>query len=93
VVFLLKILVVFVRLFSELFVETCARLWLLFCESRFDRGGQLSEPPMHNMKGNPRKGAVCGPTSVVRLRPPRLDFDQVSASQVSPPWPIINKGS
>jgi len=51
VIFLLEIPVVFVRLFSELFVEACARLWLLLCVTRFDRGGQLFEPPMHDGQG------------------------------------------
>jgi len=53
VIFLLEIPVVFIRLFSELFVEACARLWLLLCKSRFDCGGQLFEPPTDDVKGNP----------------------------------------
>ena len=44
-VFFLKILVVFVRLFLELFVEAGAGVWLLFLESRFDHGGQVFTPP------------------------------------------------
>jgi len=40
-VFSVKVLVVFVRLFSELFVEAGFRIWLLRCESRFYRGGYV----------------------------------------------------
>ena len=38
----MKVLVVFVRLFPELFVEACPRVWLLLRKSRFDGGGQVS---------------------------------------------------
>jgi len=90
-IFLLEILVVFVRLFSELFVEACARIWLLLCESRFDCGGQLFEPPICNVRGNPLDDVVCERTSVARPHPTsgllleapsaRLNFGQISALQ------------
>ena len=50
VVFYVKVLVVFVRLFSELFVEARLRVWPLLRESRFDRGSQVIAQSMHNMR-------------------------------------------
>jgi len=49
-VFFVKVPVVFVRLFSELFVEACSRFWLRFCESRFYRGGQVIARSIHNVR-------------------------------------------
>ena len=42
-----KVLVIFVRLFSELFVETRLRFWLLFRQGRFDRGSQVIAKSTH----------------------------------------------
>lgn len=49
-IFLVKVPVVLVRLFSELFVEACSRFWLRFCESRFYRGGQVIARSIHNVR-------------------------------------------
>ena len=47
VVLSVKVPVVIVRLFSELFVEARLRLWFLFRESRLDRGGQVIAKSTH----------------------------------------------
>ena len=49
-VLFVKVLVVFVRLLPELFVETRSRVWLLFCESSFDGGGQVIAEPVYDAK-------------------------------------------
>ena len=49
VVLFVKVLVVFVRLFPELFVEACSRVWLLLRKSGFDGGGQVITKPADNM--------------------------------------------
>ena len=50
VILLVKVLVVFVRLLPELFVETRSRVWVLFRESSFDGGSQVIAKPVYNAK-------------------------------------------
>ena len=54
VVFFMEVPVIFVRLFSELFVEVCPGIqWFrtfMFRESCFDRGGQVIAESMHNVR-------------------------------------------
>lgn len=45
-----KVLVVLVRFFPELFVKARSRIWLLLGESRFDSGGQVIAKPIYNVK-------------------------------------------
>jgi len=49
-VFFVKVLVVFVRLFSELFVEAGLGIWLLWRESRFYRVGHVIAPSIHSVR-------------------------------------------
>lgn len=49
-VFFVKVLVIFVRLFSELFVEAGFGIWLLRRESRFYRGGHVIAPSIHSAR-------------------------------------------
>ena len=67
VVFSVKIPVVIVRLFSELFVETCSSIWLRFCENRFDRGGQVIARSMYNVRSVEKNnvGAQAIPLSLI----------------------------
>ena len=70
VVFSVKVPVVFVRLFSELFVEACSRIWLRFCESRFDRGGQVIARSVYSVRSVEKNnvGAQVTPLSLIFIR-------------------------
>jgi hypothetical protein len=50
VVLFVKVLVVFIRLFPESFVEARSRVWLFFREGGLDGGGQVIAKPVYNAK-------------------------------------------
>ena len=107
VVLSVKVLVVIVRLFPELFVEARLRFWFLFRECRLDRCGQVTAQSKHTRwecEGEFVEQWWCvNRTSAVHPHPrsgsspehpsPRQTFDQVSVLGVSLRWTPWSKKS